>query len=257
MAMSFQTVYNKCNPRKKEAGKIKKKIIVVVAFVAVSLVLILAALYLLMNARRFQFFGRLVDHVDTEKKVVYLTFDDGPTGNTLRILDTLDELDVQATFFMIGKCMEENPELTQQILDAGHDIGNHSYTHTRLIFCSLSDIKAEIDQTNAMIKSFGYTREIFFRPPYGKKLIVLPWYLNEIGQTTVMWTLEPDSSEDVRKDADSMAKYVIENVTDGAIILLHPMNDDTDKTLEAIEKIVTQLRDKGYSFGLLSDGISE
>jgi chitin deacetylase len=231
----------------------KKWVIALVVTAAVLAVFVM--LYYLMSARGFQLFGNLVDRVDTNDKVVYLTFDDGPTKNTERILETLDELDVKASFFLIGNCIEESPELTQQILDAGHDIGNHSYSHPRLILQSLSSIKNEVDRTNELIKSLGYDNEIFFRPPYGKKLILLPWYLNEIGQTTVMWTLEPDTFKDVSKDADSMAQYVAENVSNGAIILLHPINDDTDKTLDAIKKIVIELRASGYSFETLTDGL--
>lgn len=231
-----------------------KKWIVLFIIIA-AVVLLLFSLYHMMSARGFQFFGVLVNKIETDKNDVYLTFDDGPTENTERILETLHDLDVKASFFLIGKSMEETPLLTQQILDAGHDIGNHSYSHPRLIFRSLSSVKNKVDQTNALIKSFGYDGEIFFRPPYGKKLVLLPWYLNEIGQTTVMWTLEPDSFEEINKDADSMAQYVIDNVSGGSIILLHPMNDDTDKTLVAIKKIVTELRELGYSFETLSDGL--
>jgi chitin deacetylase len=235
--------------------KMKKRWLVLLIISAV--VLLLVSLYYVISARGFQFFGRLVNHIDTDKKVVYFTFDDGPTKNTERILGTLDELNVKASFFLIGQCIEENPGLTQQILDAGHDIGNHSYSHPRLALRSPNSIKNEVDQTNTLIKNTGYNRGIFFRPPYGKKFMLLPWYLDQIGQTTVMWTLEPDSFEDVNKDADSMAQYVIDNVSDGAIILLHPMNDDTDKTLDAIKMIVTELRNLGYSFERLSDGIKQ
>lgn len=237
--------------------KRRKKKLIVTLIIIVAVILIFFALYSIMSARNYQLFGRLVNHIETDKQVVYLTFDDGPTKNTERILKTLSDLDVKASFFLIGSCMEDNPLLTQQILDAEHDIGNHSYTHPRLILRSLAFIIDEIDQTNALIKSLGYDKQIFFRPPYGKKLVLLPWYLNEIEQTTVMWTLEPDSYEEVNKDADSMAQYVIDNISDGAIILLHPMNDDTDKTLDAIKKIVTELRDLGYNFETLSDGLKQ
>lgn len=235
--------------------KRRKTILLTVGIIIALLIMILATVYLLMNSRDFQLFGKRVDHVPTDEKVVYLTFDDGPTENTPCILNMLDELGVKATFFLIGSNMEEYPELTQQIIDAGHDIGNHSYTHSRLVFRPLSEIKDEVDKTNGIIKSFGYDREIFFRPPNGKKLILLPWYLSQTGQTTVMWTLEPESYGDVSKDAQSMAQYVIDNVSDGAIILLHPMNDRTDKTLDTVEKIVTELRSKSYKFETLSEGI--
>ena len=234
-----------------------KKRLLFVGIVIVLLILILIAVYLMMNARSFQLFGKLINRVETDEKVVFLTFDDGPTENTPRVLNTLDALDVKATFFLIGKSMEEHKAFAQQIIEAGHAVGNHSYTHTRLVFRPLSDIKEEVNKTNEIIRSFGYDKEIFFRPPNGKKLLLLPWYLKETGQTTVMWTLEPDSYSDVNQDADSMAQYVIDNVSNGAIILLHPMNDKTDKTLDAVEIIVTELRDRGYRFATLPEGLSE
>lgn len=223
--------------------------------IAAAIVIILAAGYTIMNSRTFQFYGRLVSHGDIDKKVVYLTFDDGPTKNTGRILETLDALDVKATFFLIGKNMEENPALTRAIYDAGHDIGNHSYTHTRLIMQSPAFIKGEVDKTNAIIKGLGYGRQIFFRPPNCKKLFLLPYYLDQTHQTTVTWTLEPESYPDVNKDAQSITNYVVKNITNGDIILLHPMDDDSSKTLDAIKLIVTELRRQGYTFARLSDGI--
>ncbi len=234
-----------------------KKRLLVVGIVIAMVILILVALYFVMNARGFQLFGKLVSRVETDEKMVFLTFDDGPTENTPQLLNALDKLDVKVTFFLIGKSMEERGELTQQIIDAGHAVGNHSYTHSRLVFRTLADIKEEVKRTNEIIRSFGYDKEIYFRPPNGKKLLLLPWYLKETGQTTVMWTLEPDSYSDVKKDAQSMAAYVVDHVSNGAIILLHPMNDKTDKTMDAVEIIVTELRGRGYRFETLPEGLIE
>lgn len=231
-----------------------RRVLIALCVLAAVLGLLLAA-YMWMNARTFQLFGTLISRVDTDEHVAYLTFDDGPTGNTPRILKKLDELDVRATFFLIGSSMAQNTGLTEAIINAGHDIGSHTYSHKRMIFKPLSFVSKEVDKTNAMIKSLGYDREIFFRPPNGKKLVLLPWYLNKIGQTTVMWTLEPETDPDVSKDAPSMAQYVVDHVSDGAIILLHPMNDDTDKTLDAVALIVDGLRKKGYRFETLSSGL--
>lgn len=237
--------------------KRRKTILLRVGIIIALLIMILATAYLLMNSRDFQLFGKRVDHVPTDEKVVYLTFDDGPTDNTARILNTLGELDVKASFFLIGKSMEEHTELTQQIIDAGHDVGNHSYSHTRLIFRPLSEIRDEVEKTNEIIRGFGYSKEIYFRPPNGKKLIILPWYLSRTGQTTVMWTLEPESYEKLNKNADSIAQYVVDHVSSGAIILLHPMNDRTDKTLDAVRLIVKELRNEGYRFDTLTEGLDK
>lgn len=229
------------------------KWIIIAAVVFAVLVLALFGGYALMNARSFQFFGKIATHVETEQKTVYLTFDDGPSENAGLILNVLDTLDVKATFFLVGEAMEDYPELTQQIIDAGHDVGNHSYTHSRLVFLPYRTIKDEVDKTNAIIRGFGYEREIYFRAPGCKKLFFLPWHLSKIGQTSVIWTLEPESDPTINADAASIADYVIENAREGSIILLHPMYGDIDKIAEAVRLIAEGLKGKGYSFGTLSE----
>lgn len=212
-------------------------------------------LYKLMNSRNYQVAGELINNIETTDKVVYLTFDDGPTKETSKIIDLLDELNVKATFFLIGDNIEKNMEDAKLIVENGHDVGNHSYSHNRMIFKTSSFIKEEIDTTNELIKNLGYEKEIFFRPPFGKKLFVLPQYLNKINQKTVMWNIEPESYEESSKSAETIANHVKENVSNGSIILLHPMNDSTGKILESIRLIVKQLQSEGYSFKLLSENI--
>ena len=212
-------------------------------------------LYKLMNSRNYQVTGDLISDIETSEKVVYLTFDDGPTKETSKIIDLLDDLNVKATFFLIGDNIEKNMEDAKLIAENGHDIGNHTYSHNRMIFKSPSFIKEEIDKTNELIKTIGYEKEIFFRPPYGKKLFILPQYLNKINQKTVMWNIEPESYEESSKSPETIANHVKENVKNGSIILLHPMNDSTGKILESIRLIVEQLQSEGYSFKLLSEDI--
>ena len=212
-------------------------------------------LYKLMNSRNYQIAGDLISDIETSEKVVYLTFDDGPTKETSKIIDLLDDLNVKATFFLIGDNIEKNIEDAKLIAENGHDIGNHTYSHNRMIFKSPSFIKEEIDKTNELIKTIGYEKEIFFRPPYGKKLFVLPQYLNKINQKTVMWNIEPESYEESSKSPEAIANHVKENVRNGSIILLHPMNDSTGKILKSIRLVVEQLKSEGYSFKLLSEDI--
>ena len=212
-------------------------------------------LYKLMNSRNYQVAGDLISDIETSEKVVYLTFDDGPTKETSKIIDLLDDLNVKATFFLIGDNIEKNMEDAKLIAENGHDIGNHTYSHNRMIFKSPSFIKEEIDKTNELIKTIGYEKEIFFRPPYGKKLFVLPQYLNKINQKTVMWNIEPESYEESSKSPEAIANHVKENVRNGSIILLHPMNDSTGKILKSIRLVVEQLKSEGYSFKLLSEDI--
>jgi len=232
----------------------KAKRLIVLAVVIIVMAGSCFSLYALMNSRTFMFFGTIADRGPADEKTLYLTFDDGPTDSTPDILKMLDELGVKATFFLIGREMEAHKDYVRQILQGGHGIGNHSYTHQRMIFLPLSTIRDEVENTNAMIRDAGYDGEIFFRMPNCKKLFLLPWYLSQTGQCTVTWSIEPESDKTASKSAGAMAEYAAERFEPGAIILLHPMGDKTDKTNEAIRLIVQAARKQGYSFKTLADG---
>ncbi|WP_025114312.1 polysaccharide deacetylase family protein [Lysinibacillus fusiformis] len=201
--------------------------------------------YKLMNARNYQLFGNITSHVETEDKIVALTFDDGPTKNTDAILSLLDDYQVKATFFLIGKDIEEQPEEARKIAAAGHQIGNHTYSHKRMVLKSPAFIKHEIEKTDDLIADIGYTKSIVVRPPYGKKLIGFPYYLNKHQRETITWNLEPDT---FFTQADEKVRYVKENIQPGSIILMHPMYDSTGNELLAIEELLQALMDEGYTF---------
>ncbi|AJK87078.1 polysaccharide deacetylase [Lysinibacillus fusiformis] len=218
------------------------------AYSGIVIVVILAftfSAYKLMNARKYQLFGNLTSQVETNDKVVALTFDDGPTKNTDAILSLLDDYQVKATFFLIGKDIEGQPEEARKIAEAGHQIGNHTYSHKRMVLKSPAFIKHEIEKTDDLIADIGYTESIVVRPPYGKKLIGFPYYLNKHKRETITWNLEPDT---FFTQADEKVRYVKENIRPGSIILMHPMYDSTGNELQAIEKILQTLMDEGYTF---------
>ncbi|MCK1988666.1 polysaccharide deacetylase family protein [Lysinibacillus fusiformis] len=218
------------------------------AYSGIVIVVILAftfSAYKLMNARKYQLFGNLTFQVETNDKVVALTFDDGPTKNTDAILSLLDDYQVKATFFLIGKDIEGQPEEARKIAEAGHQIGNHTYSHKRMVLKSPAFIKHEIEKTDDLIADIGYTESIVVRPPYGKKLIGFPYYLNKHKRETITWNLEPDT---FFTQADEKVRYVKENIRPGSIILMHPMYDSTGNELQAIEKILQTLMDEGYTF---------
>jgi len=207
--------------------------------------LILFALYKLMNARSFQLFGGLTDQVNTDQKVVALTFDDGPTKNVDEILPLLDRYNAKATFFLIGNEIEKNPEEAKKIIQAGHQVGNHTYSHNRMVLKSPTFIKEEIKKTDKLIRKIGYKGEIDFRPPNGKKLVGLPYYLHKYHKDTITWNIEPDT---LYTTESSKIDYVNKNVKPGSIILLHPMYDGTCSELKTIEGILKDLSKKRYKF---------
>ena len=225
--------------------------------VLITAVVLLATLYgiwQLSSARSFQLFGGLIHRVNTNEKVIALTFDDGPSKRyTDQVLAILAAEQVTATFFVTGKETKQNLFQARQLLAAGHQLGNHSYSHPRMLLVLPAAVASEIEQTDAAIRSAGYLGDILFRPPYGKKLLVLPWYLAEHNRLTIMWDLEPETDPKLASDAQAMAAYVINNAKPGSIVLLHVMYQSRQASREALPVIIEGLKQKGYRFVTVSE----
>ena len=225
--------------------------LVVAAGVGLALLLIGAfGAWKLANARRFQLFGTLVARVETAERVVALTFDDGPTpGRTEELLAVLERHGAVATFFLVGRDIDAHPAEARAIAAAGHEIGNHSWSHARLVFKSPSFIRAEVDRADEAIARIGYRGPRLFRPPFGKKLVYLPYLLGERGVPTIMWDVEPDSDPGSAAD---IARRAVTEVRPGSIVLLHVMFSSRDPSLEAVEPILVELGRAGYRFVTVS-----
>ncbi|WP_408639365.1 polysaccharide deacetylase family protein [Nocardia yamanashiensis] len=220
------------------------------AVVLAALLVVASGLYMLMNSRTYQVAGRLISRADTADKVVALTLDDGPTGHTPEILKALADAGIPATFYLIGSELADHPEQGRAIAAAGHEIGNHSYHHRRMVFVTPGTVREEIERTDAEIAKTGYQGPITFRPPNGKKLIALPRYLAEHDRITVMWDVEPDSGK--RPSTDEIVAETLDRVRPGSIILLHAMYDTGAASLAAIPRIVAELTARGYRFVTVS-----
>jgi peptidoglycan/xylan/chitin deacetylase (PgdA/CDA1 family) len=227
----------------------RKILVIAAAFVAA-----VYGLWQLSSARSFQLFGELIQRVETDDKVVALTFDDGPSKRyTTEIVALLAQQQVKATFFITGKEAEQNPDEVRLIYQAGHQLGNHSYSHPRMLFMSPSAVVSEIERTDAAIRAAGYQGEILFRPPYGKKLFVLPWYLAQQQRKTIMWDLEPETDPTLAADAQAMANYVIEHTRPGSIVLMHLMYQSRQSSREALPLVIKGLKQRGYRFVTISE----
>lgn len=213
--------------------------------------LLTAGAYQLSRARSVQMFGDIITNVSVDERAVALTFDDGPSSRfTPLLLDALG--DTPATFFLVGEDIEANPEAAAAIVAAGHEIGNHSWDHPRMVLMSPSAVRAQIEDTDAAIRALGYDGPIQFRPPFGKKLVVLPWVLSRMGRASLMWSLEPDTELGVDASADALADYVLEQAAAGDIILLHGMFSTNAATRAALPAIIEGLRDRGFSIVTVS-----
>lgn len=223
---------------------------------SITIVLFISLGYLLnelSKSRTFQFFGGLVTSVEVNEKLVALTFDDGPGANTDKIVDILSKHDVKGTFYLTGHEIENFFDDGVKIVQAGHEIGNHSYSHKRMVFKSPSFIKDEIERTDELIRQIGYKGEITFRPPYGKRLLFLPYYLSKNERNTIYMNIEPESYPEIASDSNKIVKHVVDNIEPGSIILLHVMYESRIESLNAVEGIVTSLIEQGYTFVTVSE----
>lgn len=231
----------------------RRPVVTIVAALVVVLVVV-SGLWQVSKSRTFQFFGEITARVETDDMVVALTFDDAPTEFTRDVLDVLRQKTVTATFYAIGENIAEHPDIIRSVVEAGHELGNHSYSHKRMVFNNETPgfVRNEIERTNELIREAGYTGEITFRPPYGKKLFVLPWYLARAGIRTVTWDVEPDTAHS--GDADAIVAEVTEQTRPGSIILMHPFCAiECEADRRALPRIIDDLRAAGFRLVTVSE----
>lgn len=229
----------------------------VLLFTTILFLLISVVLWIISKSRSFQFFGEIIDKVETQDSIIALTFDDGPSKKTEEILSVLEKCGIKATFFVNGQDIANNMEEAKALVTSGHELANHSFSHSRMILKSYDFIKNEIDSTDLMIRRAGYKGEIFFRPPFGKKLFVLPYFLSSFNRKTIMWNIEPESYNDIASDYSKITSHVEEKAQPGSIILLHVMMNGREESIKAIAPIVQKLKKKGFRFKTISEMVNE
>ena len=184
-----------------------------------------------------------------DRRIVALTFDDGPIrGKTEPILDLLREMQVPATFFVLGENATRSPEVLQRMTAEGHEIGNHTVTHPNLTEISVSKARNEIKEGQKIIETAVGYRPRFFRPPYGAANLTTMSILSSQNLSAVFWSIDP---QDWRGGTEDQIVSDIESHLDnGAIILLH---ERSPHTAESVPHIIRTVREKGYRFVTLSE----
>lgn len=189
--------------------------------------------------------------IETSDKIVALTFDDGPDARfTPLILDILKENSVQATFFVVGKNAEENPEILLRIKDEGHEIANHTYSHPEMKNISPEELLAQVKKTDTVVQNITGQNTPFMRPPKGvidgRQLEILA----EGGYQTALWNICLENKE--CKSPQEMAQRIITNIQPGNVVLMHDGRLDRTFTVKALPILIKGLKDKGFSFTTLS-----
>lgn len=202
-------------------------------------------------------FGKNIVRLNTDERIVALTFDDGPNPPyTDRLLEVLAKHNVKATFFMIGNRVEKHPEMVRRVMAEGHQIGNHSYSHPLLGFLPPTWVQREIERTDRLLRQIGVTGEIVFRAPVLTRFLPVAWVLAKGDRAHIScdvwgwdWTTQ---------NPDKITKTVLRKVEPGSIIVLHDgkaENKDANcsGTVEATDRIITALKQDGYRFVRLVD----
>jgi len=178
----------------------------------------------------------------SDKKIA-ITFDDGPVENTLKILGILDKYQVKASFFCIGKNIEENPDIFKKILEKGHFVGNHTYSHTQKMgFLSSSKILEEIRKCDEIAEETGGVKLRTFRPPFGIINPKTKRALEISGHKVIGWNVR--SYDAILSSNKYILKRIIKKIRLGDVILLH---DNNPATVEILEQLLLFLQDNDYS----------
>lgn len=186
---------------------------------------------------------------DPTKPAIALTFDDGPHPElTLQLLDILKEEKVKATFFVIGKMVEQHPELLKAIEAGGHTIGNHTFSHVTLTKIPLKDILTEYQANNDLIKQIIHKDVRFCRPPGGDYDPLVIQGATDCGLTTVLWTDDP--GDYANPGSNVIEERTLARLSNGGIILLH---DGVKETLEVLPQIIRYAKQKGFRFVTLDE----
>ncbi|HYJ28958.1 MAG TPA: polysaccharide deacetylase family protein [Allosphingosinicella sp.] len=215
-------------------------------WIAVALILILAlgaGLWAVSRARCFALVGEMICRVETDKQMVALTFDDGPTDQGVEIaLAALRARGARATFFLIGREVGERPHLVRRIVAEGHEVANHSLDHKVMVGRSAGFYDREIGETHRRLIAAGAPPPTLFRPPYGKKLWGLPAAARRHGYKMVMIDVEEPLVDDPRAYAGRM----VGEAKPGSILLMHLMYRSNRTAREALPLVIEGLQARGF-----------
>ena len=186
------------------------------------------------------------------KKLVALTFDDGPhKTHTKEILDTLERYGARATFFIVGTNAERFPDIVKEAATRGHEIGNHTYSHPNMKGISHNELQSELSKNEDLLFSICGVRTTLFRPPCGEMSDTVSSIAEESGYKLVLWDIDTRDWE--HRSAEAIIKSVRENAKDGAVILMHDFIGGETHTPEALSEIIETLQKDGYEFVTVSE----
>jgi peptidoglycan-N-acetylglucosamine deacetylase len=199
-----------------------------------------------------QWYGRTFTGIGKNSKHLALTYDDGPNDpHTFRLLEVLARHEVKATFFLIGRFVQQRPDIVRELAKAGHLIGNHTFTHPQLIFKTGAQVTEEVLRCRRAIADAVGEHSNLFRPPFGGRRPVTLRAVEKLGLHPVMWNVtgydwNAPSAKHIEAKVSSQAKG-------GNVILLHDgghkmLGADRSATIEASNRLIARYQEDGYEF---------
>jgi peptidoglycan-N-acetylglucosamine deacetylase len=204
-----------------------------------------------------QWYGRTFAGGLRGSKQIALTYDDGPNDpHTLKLLDVLAKHSVRATFFMIGRCVQQRPDIARAVAQAGHVIGNHTFTHPLLIFESAARTRTQLLQCRSALQDAVGEHSNLFRPPFGGRRPATLRVARALGLETVMWNVAGYDWN--APPAAVIEKKVVRRMRGGDVILLHDgghraMGADRAQTVIATDNLIRRYKDQGYEFATVEE----
>jgi peptidoglycan/xylan/chitin deacetylase (PgdA/CDA1 family) len=199
-----------------------------------------------------QWYGRTFVGRRPGTKQLALTYDDGPNDpHTLRLLEVLAKHQVRATFFLVGRYVKQRPDIVCAIAQAGHAIGNHTFTHPLLTFKTQAEIRQELSDCNAALRDAIGQHSHLFRPPFGGRRPAVLRIAGELGLEPVMWNVTGYDWN--APPAEVIEKKVSNQIRGGNVILLHDgghkqMGADRAQTVLATDRLIARHKAEGYEF---------
>jgi peptidoglycan/xylan/chitin deacetylase (PgdA/CDA1 family) len=221
------------------------------ALTAVSAATACAAGYQSM-APTGRWYGRTFTGLARGARQIALTYDDGPNDpHTQRLLEVLARHNVHATFFLIGRYVQQRPDIAREIVHAGHIVGNHTFTHPLLIFKSEAEIRQELIQCRSALQDAIGQHSNLFRPPFGGRRPAVLRVASELGLAPVMWNVTGYDWN--APPAEAIERKVAKQIHGGDVILLHDgghkqMGADRSNTVTATDHLIAWCKSEGYDF---------
>lgn len=179
---------------------------------------------------------------DVSDKLIAITFDDGPTTETPKVLELLRKYDAKATFFCIGRQVEQYPDIFRQTIIEGHTVGNHTYSHSpKMGLNNRAKVLDELMKTNDIIWNVGGLKSKLYRPPYGVTFPNLAKAVKITKHMVIGWNIR--SLDAVIKDEQKILKRITSRLKPGSIILLH---DTSQKSINVLEQLLVILQRENY-----------